>query len=146
MEDFLLSQSFLMIANLNVNKEVGIRLAKAISQICIGEMKQHKWRYNTAITPMSYLRIASGKTAALFSISLSSGALHGKADKSTVHLLGRIGYYLGMAFQLIDDLLDYVGDEQVVGKDLRADLVKGFYSLPVIYALNGKNGLRLKNF
>lgn len=144
MGDFLLSQSFLMIANLDVDKEVGIRLAKAINQICVGEMKQHKWRYNTAVIPMNYLRIISGKTAALFTVSLSSGALHAKASNETVKILGRIGYYIGMAFQLVDDLLDYIGDEETVGKELKVDLIKGYYSLPVIFALNSKLGPEIK--
>ena len=144
MGDFLLSQSFLMIANLDVDKEVGIRLAKAINQICIGEMKQHKWRYDTAVIPMNYLRIVSGKTAALFTVSLSSGALQAKVPNDTIKILGRIGYYIGMAFQLIDDLLDYVGDEDTVGKDLKSDLIKGYYSLPVIFALNSEFGYDIK--
>jgi heptaprenyl diphosphate synthase len=144
MGDFLLSQCFLMIAKLDVNQEVGLYLAKAINRICIGEMKQHKWRYNTAITPLEYIRIVSGKTAALFGVSLCAGAIHGKANAETAKCLGRIGYQIGMAFQLIDDLLDYTGSEADVGKELRKDLIQGYYSLPVIFALTTDMGQPIK--
>jgi len=144
MGDFLLSKSFLMIAKLDVDKEVGLALAKAVHHICVGEMKQHKWRYNTDISPLNYLRIVSGKTAVLFGVSLSAGAIHGKVSDETVKLLGRIGYQTGMAFQLMDDLLDYVGDEEKVGKELQTDLIRGYYSLPVIYALNSEIGPLIK--
>lgn len=140
MGDFLLSQSFLMIADLDIDKKLEVRLAKAIHKICVGEMKQDKWRYNVDITPREYLKIVSGKTAALFSIALSAGALHGKAKESTVKLLTKIGYQIGMAFQVIDDLLDYTGNDATVGKELRADLIQGHYSLPVIFALRSEYG------
>ena len=85
-----------------------------------------------------YIKMVSGKTAALISIALSSGAHYAKAKEAHVKLLGRIGYEVGMAFQLIDDLLDYEGDMAIVGKEVQVDIGRGYYSMPIIYALQGE--------
>ena len=135
MGDYLLSQCFLMLSELNIPRELAVKLAKTVSSICLGEIKQHVKRYDVAITPMEYIRIASGKTAALFAAALVAGGYVTKAGKGDLYLLNKIGYEIGMAFQLIDDLLDYTGDQDKVGKDLRADLLRGYYSMPVIFAL-----------
>lgn len=139
MGDYLLSRCFLMLTELEIPKELATRLAQVVSKICIGEIKQHTLRYRVDITPMQYIRIVSGKTAALFAISLAAGAHIAKAPVGTIRQLGRIGNEIGMAFQLIDDLLDYTGDQGQVGKDLRADLLRGYYSMPVILALRSGN-------
>lgn len=135
MGDYLLSQCFLMLTHLNLKKDQALRLAKVVQRICVGDMKQHQVRYNLSITPYQYIKIVSGKTAALIATALSSGAYYTRVKEEHVKLLGRIGYEMGMTFQLIDDLLDYIGDEVTVGKDLRSDLLRGYYSMPVIYAL-----------
>lgn len=135
MGDYLLSQCFLMLTNLNLKQDHAIKLAKVVQQICIGDMKQYKKRYDLSLSPLQYIKIVSGKTAALISTALSSGAYFAKSKEDHVKLLGRIGYEIGMTFQLVDDLLDYEGDPTIVGKDLQADILRGYYSMPVIYAL-----------
>lgn len=147
MGDYLLSQCFLLLTHLDLEKELAIRLAKTVTKICVGDMKQNQMRYDTSITPFSYIKMVSGKTAALIAVGLSSGAYQAKANKDTVKLLGRIGYELGMAFQLMDDLLDYEGDLRSVGKDVQMDIIRGYYSMPVIFALQKKNedSVRLKS-
>ena len=135
MGDYLLSQCFLMLTHLDLKKEYAIRLAKVVSRICLGDMKQHQKRYDLNITPLQYIKIVSGKTAALISVALSSGAYFAKAKEEDAKLLARLGYEVGMTFQLVDDLLDYEGDPAVVGKELRSDIIRGYYSMPVIYAL-----------
>lgn len=137
MGDFLLSRSFLLLTELDVPKELGVNLARAVTRICTGEIRQYSNRFNLDITPMEYLTIVSGKTAALFSMGLSAGAFICDADDTVVKKLGHIGYKLGLAFQLQDDLLDYTGESAVVGKELRVDLLRGYYGLPVIHALRG---------
>ncbi|MBB6480417.1 polyprenyl synthetase family protein [Spirochaeta isovalerica] len=144
MGDFLLSRSFLILAELDIPRELGVTLAKAVSRICTGEMRQYSNRFNLDITPMEYLKIVSGKTAALFSMGLSAGAYMCDADEAVVKKLGHIGYRLGLAFQLQDDLLDYTGDDAVVGKELQVDLIRGYYGLPVIHALMGDHGARVR--
>lgn len=136
MGDFLLSRSIMMLTQMKMGEEISLRIAKAVNQICIGEMKQHHYRYRTDITVMQYLRVVSGKTAALFAISVSAGAYYMKAEQQVCKLLARIGYELGMAFQLVDDLLDYIGDVKVVGKELEKDILEGYYNIPVLFALS----------
>lgn len=142
MGDYLLSQCFVMLSGINVPRELTVEIARGVSKICIGEIRQHTKRYDPSITPGDYLRIASGKTALLFAIALSGGAYMAKADEKTRKLLGKIGYQIGMAFQMIDDIFDYTGDEKKVGKDLKSDLIRGNYALPVIFALEGESCLR----
>ncbi|MBN2658599.1 MAG: polyprenyl synthetase family protein [Spirochaetales bacterium] len=145
MGDFLLSRSFLILAELDIPRELGVTMAKAVSRICTGEMRQYSNRFNPDITPMEYLKIVSGKTAALFSMGLSAGAFMCDAGEDVVKKLSHIGYRLGLAFQLQDDLLDYTGDDAVVGKELKVDLLRGYYGLPVIHALKGNSGARIRS-
>ena len=142
MGDYMLSRTFLMLTELEIKKELAVRLAKVVGKVCMGEMRQSKMRYNTEITTMDYIRIISGKTAALFAISLSSGAYHAAASDKVVKQLAHLGYEIGMAFQLMDDLLDYNGNEKEVGKELKKDLLRGYYTLPVIYAMRESGELK----
>lgn len=135
MGDFILIRCFMMIGDLDIKKDLAMGLAKAINQICIGEMKQHKYRYETDVTPMKYLQVVSRKTAALFSISLSAGAQYLDCSDELCKKLARIGFEIGMTFQLVDDILDYNGDQKIVGKDLKSDIVQGYYNIPVLFAL-----------
>lgn len=144
MGDYLLSQSFLMLTHLDLKKDLAILMAKAVSKICVGDMKQYNNRYNVDVTPTQYIKAVSGKTCALMSIALSSGAYYCKAKDQEVKILARIGYYIGMIFQLVDDLLDYTGDVGVVGKDLQADILNGYYNMPIILALKSRNEAALK--
>lgn len=135
MGDYLLSQSFIMLNHLALEQELAIRLAKAISKICIGDMKQNQMRYRMDVTPYEYIKMVSGKTAILFSIAMSSGAFYLKEGEANLKILARIGYEVGMAFQLVDDLLDYEGDVESLGKEVQVDIIRGNYSMPIIYAL-----------
>ncbi len=140
MGDYLLSQCFLMLTHLDLEKDQAISLAKVVTRICVGDMKQNQMRYKVDVSPYQYIKMVSGKTAALISIALSSGAHYAKAKEEHVKLLGRIGYEVGMAFQLIDDLLDYEGDMATVGKEVQVDIARGYYSMPIIYALQAEEG------
>ncbi|MGL1891979.1 MAG: polyprenyl synthetase family protein [Spirochaetaceae bacterium] len=135
MGDYLLSKCFLLLTELQIPKDLAVALAKVVSRICLGEISQYSHKYDTNITPMGYLRIVSGKTAALFAIALSAGAYITKSNKKTIKRLAHAGYQLGMSFQIVDDLLDFTGDEITVGKNLKSDLLRGYYSMPVIFAL-----------
>lgn len=75
------------------------------------------------------------KTASLFEAAARVGARCGGMDKSIIESLGRFGYALGLSFQIVDDILDYVGDEQVLGKPAGGDLKRGLITLPLIYAV-----------
>lgn len=139
MGDYLLSKCFLLLTQLQIPKELGIKLAKVVTRICMGEISQNSNRFNTSVTAMGYLRIISGKTAALFAISLSAGSYITNTTEEITKRLAQAGYQLGMAFQIVDDLLDFIGNEKDVGKDLRSDILQGYYCMPVIFALRDES-------
>lgn len=145
MGDYLLTKCFLMLTHLDLEKELAIRLAKVVSKICVGDIKQHQKKFDVTITPFQYIKIVAGKTCALIAIALSAGAYHAGASKEHTKLLAKIGFKIGMIFQLVDDLLDYEGDADVVGKDLQMDVFRGYYSMPIIFALkDSKDSEELK--
>lgn len=143
--DFLFCQCFIMLSKYNYSMENLRDISNAISKICIGEIKQYNIRYSAKASLKNYLKIISGKTATLFAISLYTGAWESGCTKEISNLLGKIGYYIGMAFQIIDDLLDYKGDTVKLGKNAQNDLIKGYYTLPLIYAINEDKEDRIKN-
>lgn len=144
MGDYLLTQVFMMLAKHDYKRENLYDIARGVSKLCIGEMLQYQLRYKTDVSTRDYLKVISGKTAGLFAISLGIGAHIGGADEKLCKTLGRIGYNIGMAFQIKDDQLDYAGDADVVGKDLLADLANGYFTLPVIYAIRNNDHENLK--
>lgn len=133
--DFLFCQCLMMLSEYDYTMENMRDLSKAIARICMGEIKQYSLRYAQNINLRNYIRIISGKTAALFAMSFYVGAREAQCDEKLARLLGRIGYNVGMAFQIIDDLLDYRGDTALLGKSAQKDLKRGYYTLPLIYAL-----------
>ena len=133
--DFLFCQCFIMLSGFDYSTENLRDISKAISKICMGEIRQYNLRYLKNTSLKKYIKVISGKTAALFAISFYSGAKESNCSEKTSKLLGRVGYYIGMAFQIIDDLLDYSGDTNKLGKNAQSDLIKGYYTLPLIYAM-----------
>ena len=75
----------------------------------------------------------------LFSLSLSLGAYDGHADVKLINSLKRIGYYIGMAFQLIDDILDIVSPKTILGKPSGNDINEGIYTFPILYEIKNNN-------
>ncbi|MBT3190055.1 MAG: polyprenyl synthetase family protein [Anaerolineae bacterium] len=91
------------------------------------------------IMPGDYWTMIAGKTAALLSTSMYLGALFGGADEATQYSYKEFGHYLGLAFQVQDDLLGIWGDEALTGKSTASDLLEGKKSLPVLYGLEKKS-------
>lgn len=145
MGDFLFSQCFMMLAEYDVSPKVLKHMAKGINVVCRGEMLQNALRYRDDISTRNYLKIITGKTAALFAASLAVGAKESGADEKTVKSLGKIGGHIGMAFQLIDDLLDYESNAEALGKDVQGDILKGYYSLPMIKTFRSEYGKEMKS-
>lgn len=108
--------------------------ARAMSKICMGEVNQLNSRFSMNLSVKDYLSRISGKTAELFSISLYLGAAECNADKKIARELKNIGHNLGMAFQIMDDILDYEGNDTSIKKSAANDLKQGIYTLPFIYA------------
>lgn len=140
--DFLFCQCINMLSEYDYNMEDLKNISKALTKICMGEITQYNLRYAKNASLRNYIRIISGKTAALFALSFYTGANEAKCDEKTSKLLGKIGYNTGMAFQIIDDILDYDGNTGRLGKSALKDLKRGYYTLPLILALekeqNGK--------
>ncbi len=131
--DFLFSRSFqLMVADgsLPVLKV----LSDAAATIAEGEVLQLLTSNNTATTEEDYLNVVSGKTAALFAAACEVGALVAERPEAECRALSEFGQSFGIAFQLIDDLLDYTADESVLGKAIGDDFRDGKITLPIVLA------------
>lgn len=109
--------------------------SRNIEKILMGELDQMRMRYNLNVTVKEYLSRISGKTAQLFALSCYSGATASKAPRQMAIKAWNIGHYLGMAFQIIDDVLDYTSTDSGLGKPVLNDVLQGVYSLPLIYAM-----------
>lgn len=136
MGDFLFSECFLMLSKFDIPKEIMIKLAEGISSVCKAEMSQNYYRYNLNITDEQYLKIISGKTASIFGLSLGLGASQLDFNEKDIQKIYNIGFNIGMAFQITDDILDYTSKESVIGKDVKSDILKGYYTLPIILSFN----------
>lgn len=108
-------------------------LAHATSLMCRGEIEQLEKRFQFDITEADYFSFIEKKTASLFGVSARAGAILAGQDLNVQKALQEFGRHLGIAFQIVDDLLDITGDEDVVGKTLRTDLMYGKMTLPLIH-------------
>ena len=135
--DFLFTRAFMLIADI---AEVKLMkdISKSMAYICEGEIDQNEQRYSRGTTVKQYLKRISGKTAALFAISLAAGGYKAGCSKKITNLLGVVGKDIGMAFQIIDDILDFTGSESSIGKPAFNDVIQGVYTLPIIFALNSR--------
>jgi len=100
-----------------------------------GELLQLERLHRVDITEADYMELVDRKTASLFSACACLGSAAGGADESTESMLGEFAWNLGMAFQLVDDILDFTSTEKILGKPSGNDLREGKVTLPMIYAL-----------
>lgn len=110
-------------------------LTDVSSKMIEGELDEYYVSWNPRIDEQAYLDIIDKKTAALFSVSCQIGGILGNANAVEENILADFGTALGMTFQIIDDLLDYTGDERTLGKPILSDLREGRITLPLIYTL-----------
>lgn len=110
-------------------------LADASMSICEGEIKQMRSCYDINQGLKDYLRRIERKTALLIAVSCQLGAMLSSAADYEIQALKKYGYYLGMAFQVTDDILDFVASEEVLGKPVGSDIRQGVITLPALYAL-----------
>jgi len=132
--DYLYSSAFEMMVRTD-NMRVMSILSKTTTLIAEGEVLQLLNCNNPATTEEKYLEVISRKTAILFSTATQLGAVLAKADPATEAALADYGQHLGIAFQLIDDALDYTSTQDELGKNLGDDLAEGKPTLPLIYAI-----------
>ena len=135
--DFLFSKSFeLMVAN--GSKSILKILSKTSSTLAEGEVMQLSTIKNYLTDDQSYMNIIKAKTASLFSAASEISALLTNQDNQTQKSLKKYGEYLGTAFQLVDDALDYIGNEKL-GKKIGDDFREGKITLPVIIAISNSD-------
>jgi octaprenyl-diphosphate synthase len=115
--------------------EVCRTIARASRDVCSGEILQTQRRFDLNLNVSDYLKIIEMKTAALFAVAAQLGARLNNQPTHVQDALYTYGIKLGTVYQIYDDCLDLVGDEDKVGKTLRTDLIKGKLTLPILYLL-----------
>jgi octaprenyl-diphosphate synthase len=131
MGDLIYSRAFTMSLYMTT-LDAARSLAYASEAICLGEIEQSFLRYSRDYDESRYFRVIELKTAALFGAACQLGTLYAGGNEEQVATMKSFGETLGMGFQIIDDCLDVVGDESVVGKSLGTDLETGKVTLPII--------------
>ena len=132
--DYLFTHSF-HIAAKGGSCEALQMLAQASNRVCEGEMRQNAWQGDFELSESDYLRMITEKTAELCGVGCRIGALLSGASKEVVQQFETYGRNLGVAFQIIDDVLDIVGQHDQMGKTLGTDLLNQKPTLPVIHCL-----------
>ncbi len=133
--DYLLALSVAEAAA--VSQEIGRELATAIATVCDGQSRETADDYNVARSIEDYNRAIHDKTAALFAAACKIGALAGALPAHQVKAMEKYGEAFGMAFQLIDDVLDLTATTEALGKPVDNDAKTGVYTLPLLLALQG---------
>ena len=134
--DFLYSRAFQLLIDLNQTELMQV-VANATNQMAEGEVLQLMNRHNPSIDQASYYQIIEAKTAVLFqaTCTMSAMASTNQNDKETIASASTFGRHLGLAFQLVDDALDYQGNSEQLGKNIGDDLAEGKATLPLIHCL-----------
>lgn len=132
--DFLYSRAFQMMVHVNSMRIMEI-MADTTTIISEGEVMQLLNCQNPDTSEQEYLRVIHAKTAKLFEAAARIGAVLGGGAWPQEQAMASFGAHLGIAYQLIDDVLDYSGSPEAIGKNLGDDLAEGKPTLPIIYAL-----------
>jgi heptaprenyl diphosphate synthase len=117
-------------------------LANTIVEVTVGEIQQIKDKYRFNQNLRDYLRRIKRKTALLISASCQLGAIAADVEESIHKKLYLFGYYVGMSFQITDDILDFTSSEEELGKPAGSDLLQGNITAPALYAMDNENSRR----
>lgn len=137
--DFLYSRAFQMLVRMG-SMEIMAILSDTTNVISEGEVQQLINVRNPQVTEADYMTVIHKKTAALFEAACSTAAVLAGAQEVQRQAAWQYGHHLGLAFQLIDDLLDYDGDQEALGKNIGDDLAEGKPTLPLIFAMANTQG------
>jgi heptaprenyl diphosphate synthase len=140
--DFLLARASELAASLGT--EVATLLAATIGRLCEGEVRELALAYRVDRTLDDYVAAIEGKTAALFSTACRIGGIVADLPLDQIDALGAFGLQYGLAFQVVDDILDVVASDDELGKPAGHDMAEGIYNLPVLGALAGPDGDELR--
>ncbi|MDV2580829.1 polyprenyl synthetase family protein [Alkalibacillus haloalkaliphilus] len=135
--DFLFARTLELVKGQN-EQQIHDVLSDTIHQVCIGEIEQLRDKYDIDQSLFNYFRRIKRKTALLIATSTRLGAIAANSEPEVVERLGLYGYYIGMSYQIIDDILDFTSNEKDLGKPVGSDLLNGNLTLPTILAFNDK--------
>lgn len=130
--DYLYVEAFSLLSSINDPFLVDL-FAKSTRTMCQGEINQVRRRFQLDLSLSEYLSFIDHKTATLMGAAMRGGARLARLSAEQGTALGHFGWNIGMAFQIIDDTLDLIGEEEVTGKTLRTDLSNGKLTLPLIW-------------
>ncbi len=132
--DYLFAKAFQLVAENDYGSEVSAVLSKLVKNLCLGEIIQDRSFFVVPTLEEYYTRI-NLKTAFFLSTCCRLGGIIAKLERTEIENLADYGSNLGLAFQIIDDLLDFFGEEKLTGKAVGGDLKSGVITLPIIRAL-----------
>lgn len=143
--DYLLCAA-LMLAGEASDKEEYLKfdMPKHLSRVVLGELQQHINNANFDLSVHRYLKIISGKTAALFEAAFYAGAVLSETDQRIVRKYSNLGRYIGMIFQLTDDCMDFETTEHVAKKPVQSDYEQNVITLPLIHTFRTLSGFKEK--
>jgi geranylgeranyl pyrophosphate synthase len=136
--DFYFAKAYEHAAQTGSTEVVGI-LARTVMEICAGEVRQHEIRYRYSTDVDEYMKRIEAKTATLLAACCDIGALLAQLPPTQRTALHEYGRLLGLAFQIADDVLDYLGSEDQIGKPIGQDIAEGFATLPLMIAMQDKD-------
>ncbi|MGV0108325.1 solanesyl diphosphate synthase [Nostoc sp. DSM 114160] len=140
--DFLFAQSSWYLANLD-NLEVVKLLSQVIMDLATGEIQQGLNRFDAGISIETYIEKSYYKTASLIANSSKAAALLSEVSRETVEHLYSYGRHFGIAFQIVDDILDFTSTTDTLGKPVGSDIKSGNLTAPVLFALAQKPSLEV---
>lgn len=143
--DYLLCTALILASSISEKeKYTDLTLPDFAGKICMGELEQHINNFNLNLTIYHYLKIISGKTAALFEASFYAGAVLAGYEKKECNRYRQLGFYIGMIFQLTDDLMDFESTKEVSLKPVQSDYEQGVITLPLIHTLKNLTDFKQK--
>ncbi|MCL2296211.1 MAG: polyprenyl synthetase family protein [Methanomassiliicoccaceae archaeon] len=131
--DFMFALGYRLIGS--ASTEVVDYIVDASAAMGAGEFDQKEFEHNIEVSEEDYMKIIEGKTARLIECGAKIGAFLSGADGETINAVGEFALQTGIAFQIVDDVLDVVGDEKTTGKRTGSDIMEGKPTLPTIYAM-----------
>ena len=140
--DYILARAAELAAS--VSREAATLVASALGELCEGQVLELRDAFDPNRTVDAHLASIRGKTAALFECACRLGAHCAGLPDHQAEALGSFGAAFGMSFQVLDDVLDLIGDAERLGKPTGTDIASGVYTLPVLVALRGSGGGELR--
>ena len=119
-------------------------ISNSIVNVGLGELFQFQDQFNSEQSITNYLRRINRKTALLIQLATEVGAITSEANDETIRKLKMIGHYIGMSFQIVDDILDFTSTEKKLGKPVGSDLMNGHITLPVLLEMKKDTSFKKK--